>query len=88
MVCYSMTELMREHATGSKRRWVFRRFNQDPLESVFDQVRDLCGSNADMDRVEVDRGMSELKVKGLKKLQELKLLHDNHDDNDNNNDDN
>ena len=64
--CYSVVELMNHYVTRSSRRWVLRRFTQDPIESLFGQIRSLAGSNTNLDRISVDLGMSEIRSKGLK----------------------
>ena len=57
-----MVELIRKFIPHTNRRWVPRRFNQDPIESLFargfGQLRNLAGSNTYMDRTAVDLGMS------------------------------
>ena len=64
--CYSTIELMNHYVTKSSRRWVLRRFTQDPIESLFGQLRSLAGSNTNLDRTTVDLGMSEIRSSGLK----------------------
>ena len=61
--CYSVVELMRHYVTKTGRRWVLRRFSQDPIESLFGQIRNLAGSNTNLDRTAVDLGMSEYRCK-------------------------
>ena len=62
-----MCELLDRYVKNSSRRWIPRRFTQDPIESLFGQVRQLAGSNIHLDRVGVDHGMSEVRSMGLKK---------------------
>ena len=66
--CYSIVELMTHYVTRSSRRWVLRRFTQDPIESLFGQMRNLAGSNTNLHKVSVDLGMSEIRSTGLKDL--------------------
>ena len=65
--CYGVVECMRHYITSeSSRCWLFRRFTQDPIESLFGQIRSLCGSNINLDRLGVDIGMSEIRAKCCK----------------------
>lgn len=66
--CFSLVGLMKMYVTKSNRKWIPRRFNQDPIESVFGQIRNLAGSNSNMTFQEVDIGFSELRALGLKKI--------------------
>ena len=66
--CYSVVELMTHYVTKSSRRWVLRRFTQDPIESLFGQIRSLAGSNTNLDRSSVNLGMSEIRSSGLKNV--------------------
>ena len=61
--CHSMVEVVNKYVKGSDRVWVPRRFNQDPIESLFDQLRNNAGSNTNMDRTAVDVGMTQIRVK-------------------------
>ena len=63
--CYSMVEILNHYVKGSSRRWVPRRFTQDPIESLFGRIRSLAGSNINLDRFGVDCGMSESRSKQL-----------------------
>ena len=54
-----MVELMNKYLPGTKRKWVLKRFNQDPIESTFGQIRNLAGNNRDMNFRHVDSGMCE-----------------------------
>lgn len=64
--CYSMVELLNHYVKNSSRRWVPRRFTQDPIESLFGKIRSLAGSNINLDRFGVDCGMCEARSKGFK----------------------
>ena len=64
--CYSMIELLNHYVKNSSRRWVPRRFTQDPIESLFGKIRSLAGSNINLDRFGVDCGMSESRSKSFK----------------------
>ena len=66
--CYSMVELLNHYVKGSKRVWIPRRFTQDPIESLFGQIRSINGSNTNLDRIGVDHGFSEIRSKFLKLL--------------------
>ena len=66
--CYSVVELLNHYVKGTDRVWVLRRFTQDPIESLFGQIRNLNGSNTNLDRIGVDHGFSEIRSKCLKKL--------------------
>ena len=66
--CYSMVELLHHYVKGTDRVWILRRFTQDPIESLFGQIRSLNGSNTNLDRIGVDHGFSEIRSKLLKKL--------------------
>ena len=66
--CHSMVELIKKFIPHTNRRWVPRRFNQDPIESLFGQIRNLAGSNTDLDRSAVDMGMNEIRTLGLKNV--------------------
>ena len=46
--CYSMVELLNHYVKNSSRSWVPRRFTQDPIESLFGQIRSLSGSNVNI----------------------------------------
>ena len=50
---------MTHYVTETSRCWVLRRFTQDPIESLFGQLRNLAGSNTNLDKTGVDFGMSE-----------------------------
>lgn len=64
--CYSMVEMMKNYIPGTSRCWVPRRFNQDPIESAFGQVRNMSGSDVNMNRTAVETGFSELRATQLK----------------------
>ena len=66
--CYSVIELMTHYVTRSSRRWILRRFTQDPIESLFGQIRNLAGSNKNLHRVSVDLGISEIRATCLKNI--------------------
>ena len=66
--CYSMVELLDHYVKNSSRVWVPRRFTQDPIESLFGQIRALAGSNINLDRFGVDCGMSEVRSKRFKSI--------------------
>ena len=66
--CYSMVELLNHYVKGSTRVWIPRRFTQDPIESLFGQIRSINGSNTNLDRIGVDHGFSEIRSKRLKLL--------------------
>ena len=66
--CYSMIEILNHYVKNSSRRWVPRRFTQDPIESLFGQIRSLAGSNINLDRFGVDCGMSEARSKSFKQI--------------------
>ena len=59
---------MNHYVTRSSRHWVLRRFTQDPIESLFGQLRNLAGSNRNLDKTSVDFGMSEYRAKALKDI--------------------
>ena len=65
--CHGMVGVIRANVPHSKRRWVPRRFNQDTVESLFGQLRNLAGSNTNMDMTSVDAGMHRMRTLGLKK---------------------
>ena len=65
--CYSMHELLHRYVKDSSRSWSPHRFTQDPIESLFGQLRSLAGSNNHLDRVAVDHGFAEIRSMGLKK---------------------
>lgn len=52
--CYSMVELMTHYVTRSSRCWLMRRFTQDPIESLFGQLRRFAGSNSNLDKTSVE----------------------------------
>ena len=64
--CYSMVEMVNKYIPHSSRCWVPRRFNQDPIESAFGQIRNMSGSDRNMNRAAVETGFSELRAMGLK----------------------
>ena len=66
--CLSMVEMIKYYIPKSHRCWVPRRFNQDVIESTFGQIRNLAGSNTNMDRRTVNTGFSERRSVGLKDL--------------------
>ena len=63
--CHSMVELLNKYVKGTGRVWVLKRFNQDPIESTFGQLRNRGGNNRDMNMKSVDSGMSEIRAMGL-----------------------
>ena len=63
--CYSMVELLNKYVKGTDRRWVLKRFNQDPIESTYGQIRTKSGNNRDLNMKHVDTGMSEIRAMGL-----------------------
>ena len=53
-----MYDIMHEYVVGNvRRRWVLKRFSQDPLESLFSEIRQSGGGSTDSYRECVDRGM-------------------------------
>ena len=59
--CMGMVGVVKQYVTHSDRRWVPRRFSQDPIESLFGQIRGLSGSNVSMNTVDVDMGIHEIR---------------------------
>ena len=55
-LCHSVVELINKHIPHTKRRWILRRFSQDPVESAFGQIRDLAGSNEHMHTSDIENG--------------------------------
>ena len=54
--CHSKYDIMNEYVLGNtNRRWVPRRFSQDPLESFFSEIRQSGGGSVDSYREHVDR---------------------------------
>jgi len=54
--CHSMYDIMNEYVLGNtNRRWVPRRFSQDPLESFFSEIRQSGGGSVDSYQEHVDR---------------------------------
>ena len=54
--CNSMYDIMHEYVKGNvRRRWIPKRFSQDPLESFFSEIRQSGGGNTDSCRETVDR---------------------------------
>ena len=54
--CNSMYDIMHEYVKGNvRRRWVPKRFSQDPLESLFSEIRQSGGGSTDSYRECVDR---------------------------------
>ena len=66
--CHGMVGVVKTNVPRSKRRWVPRRFNQGPIESLFGLLRNLAGSNTNMDMVAVDAGISRVRSIGLTKI--------------------
>ena len=62
-----MVGVVRQNVTKTDRRWVPRRFSQDPIESLFGQIRSLAGSNTSMNTIDVDMGISEIRSLILQK---------------------
>jgi len=59
-----MVEVVNKYVKNSDRVWVPRRFNQDPIESLFGQLRNNSGGNSNMDRTAVDVvGMTQIRAK-------------------------
>ena len=53
--CHSMYDIIHEYVEGDiNRRWVPKRFSQDPLESFFSEIRQSGGGNADGCREHID----------------------------------
>lgn len=65
--CLGMVGVVRQYVTRTDRRWVPRRFSQDPIESLFGQIRGLCGSNTSMNTIDVDMGIDEIRSLILQK---------------------
>ena len=59
--CVGMVGVVRQYVPRTDRRWVPRRFSQDPIESLFGQIRGLSGSNNSMNTIDVDMGISEIR---------------------------
>lgn len=54
--CHGMYDMIQEYVVGNTyRKWVPRRFSQDPLESFFSEIRQSAGGNVDACREHVDR---------------------------------
>ena len=54
--CNSMYDIVNTYVKGNvRRRWVPKRFSQDPLESFFSEIRQSGGGNTDACRESVDR---------------------------------
>ena len=54
--CNSMYDIIHTYVEGNvRRRWVPKRFSQDPVESFFSEVRQSGGGNTDSCREHVDR---------------------------------
>ena len=54
--CHSMYDIINEYVSGNtRRRWVPRRFSQDPLESFFSEIRQSGGGSVDSYREHIDR---------------------------------
>lgn len=54
--CNSMYDIIQVYVVRNvNRRWVPRRFSQDPLESFFSEVRQSGGGSTDSCREHVDR---------------------------------
>ena len=60
--CLGMVGVVRQNIPKTKRRWVPRRFSQDPIESLYSQIRGLSGSNNSMNTIDVDMGISEIRA--------------------------
>ena len=67
-MCYGTVGLIKKYVTNSDRCWVLRRLNQDPLESTYGQLRNISGSNTDMNVRDIRSGMSEIRALGLNKV--------------------
>ena len=65
--CLGMVGVVRQYVPRTDRRWVPRRFSQDPIESLFGQIRGLSGSNNSMNTIDVDMGISEIRSLILQK---------------------
>lgn len=64
--CHGVVGLLKTYITpGCKRCWVLRRLNQDPIESLFGQIRNYSGSNKNMDRTSVDLSMCKIRCMGM-----------------------
>ena len=67
-MCYGTVGLIKTYVTKSDRRWILRRLNQDPLESTYGQLRNISGSNTDMNVRDIRSGMNEIRTLGLNKV--------------------
>ena len=65
--CVGVVGAIRQNVPRTNRRWILRRFSQDPIESLFGQIRSLSGSNVTMNTVDVDLGISEIRSLILQK---------------------
>ena len=65
--CVGIVGVIRQNVPRTNRRWVLRRFSQDPIESLFGQIRSLSGSNVSMNTIDVDLGISEIRALILQK---------------------
>ena len=63
--CHSVVELCHKYLKGTDRKWILKRFNQDPIESTFGQLRNLSGNNRDLNYKHVDSGIAEIRALGL-----------------------
>jgi hypothetical protein len=53
--CNSMHDIIHHYVVGNvNRRWIPKRFSQDPVESFFSQIRQSAGGNVDTCRKHVD----------------------------------
>ena len=46
--CVGIVGVIKQNVPGTDRRWVLRKFSQDPIESLFGSIRSLSGSNVTM----------------------------------------
>ena len=65
--CLGMVGVVRQYVTKTDRRWVPRRFSQDPIENLFGQIRGLSGGNTSMNTIDVDMGICEIRSLILQK---------------------
>ena len=57
--CNSMHDIMYEYVNGNvNRKWIPKRFSQDPVESFFSEIRQSAGGNTDACREHVDMCVS------------------------------
>ena len=60
--CNSMYDIIHEYVKGNvRRKWIPKRFSQDPLESFFSEIRQSGGGSTDSCRETVDRMTQKLR---------------------------